>query len=62
MTAREANDIIQWDDDDKVPQKVDIELYNEVSFKLSRLLGEPEMTIRSETDRRLKNHNKKEKT
>ena len=62
MTARESDDIIQWEYDDKIMQKVDIEIYNEVSFKLNSLFGEPEITIKSETDRRLKNHNKKEKT
>ena len=63
MTAREADDRILQETNDKIPQQINYELRDEATLRIfNRLFWETDVRIRSETKIILKNHNKKEKT
>ena len=63
MTARNADDRILQETDDKIPQQINYELKAEATLRIfNRLFWETDVRIRSETKIILKNHNKKEKT
>ena len=63
MTARNADDRILQETDDKIPQQINYELKAEATLRIfNRLFWETDVRIRSETNIILKNHNKKEKT
>ena len=63
MTAREADDRILQETNDKIPQQINYELRDEATLRIfNRLFWETDVRIRSETNIILKNHNKKEKT
>ena len=63
MTAREADDRILQETNDKIPQQINYELKAEATLRIfNRLFWETDVRIRSETNIILKNHNKKEKT
>ena len=63
MTARNVDDRILQETNDKIPQQINYELKAEATLRIfNRLFWETDVRIRSETNIILKNHNKKEKT
>ena len=63
MTARNVDDRILQETNDKIPQQINYELKAEATLRIfNRLFWETDVRVRSETNIILKNHNKKEKT
>ena len=63
MTARNADDRIHRESEDRISQQINDEFQDEATLRIYNMLfWETDVRIRSETKIILKNHNKKEKT